>query len=375
MSFIFGGGGGGAATPTESGSQMVTQREAPEVEARKLSLYDQAAKLAATPVSLPSIQVAPATALEQQAFQQAGQIGVGAPTVAGGISAIQAAQQGPQISQFFNPYQQYVTQEINRQAALGQQNLAAQAIGAGAFGGGRQGVAQGELERARLSQVGLAQQAGFNQALQAATQQQQLGLQAGQLLGALGGQQQAMGLQDINTLLGAGGVQRQIGQAGLEAARQSQLQAQYEPYQRIEFLKGIMTNLPTTQSTITASTAPGTNPLAQALGTGLGAYSAYQMTRPAGAQMDKVLTRKLFRQKYFQSQLPIKKYQEGGIAALSPKEKALYAATFAAPLLQAKQAKGQTRLSSLLEAFGAGLEKLPATMLAIEKLNLKVQEQ
>jgi len=282
MSFIFGGGGGGAATPTESGSQMVTQREAPEVEARKLSLYDQAAKLAATPVSLPSIQVAPATALEQQAFQQAGQIGVGAPTVAGGISAIQAAQQGPQISQFFNPYQQYVTQEINRQAALGQQNLAAQAIGAGAFGGGRQGVAQGELERARLSQVGLAQQAGFNQALQAATQQQQLGLQAGQLLGALGGQQQAMGLQDINALLGAGGVQRQIGQAGLEAARQSQLQAQYEPYQRIEFLKGIMTNLPTTQSTITASTAPGTNPLAQALGTGLGAYSAYQMTRPAG---------------------------------------------------------------------------------------------
>jgi hypothetical protein len=283
MSFIFGGGGGGAPAPTESGSQMVTQREAPEVEARKLSLYDQAAKLAATPVSLPSIQVAPATALEQQAFQQAGQIGVGAPTVAGGISAIQAAQQGPQISQFFNPYQQYVTQEINRQAALGQQNLAAQAIGAGAFGGGRQGVAQGELERARLSQVGLAQQAGFNQALQAATQQQQLGLQAGQLLGALGGQQQAMGLQDINTLLGAGGVQRQIGQAGLEAARQSQLQAQYEPYQRIEFLKGIMTNLPTTQSTITASTAPGTNPLAQALGTGLGAYSAYQMTRPAGA--------------------------------------------------------------------------------------------
>ena len=283
MSFIFGGGGGGAATPTESGSQMVTQREAPEVEARKLSLYDQAAKLAATPVSLPSIQVAPATALEQQAFQQAGQIGVGAPTVAGGISAIQAAQQGPQISQFFNPYQQYVTQEINRQAALGQQNLAAQAIGAGAFGGGRQGVAQGELERARLSQIGLAQQTGFNTALQAAAQQQQLGLQAGQLLGALGGQQQAMGLQDINTLLGAGGVQRQIGQAGLEAARQSQLQAQYEPYQRIEFLKGIMTNLPTTQSTITASTAPGTNPLAQALGTGLGAYSAYQMTRPAGA--------------------------------------------------------------------------------------------
>jgi hypothetical protein len=262
---------------------MVTQREAPGVEARKLALYDEAAKLAATPVSLPGIQVAPATALEQQAFQQAATTGVGAPTVAGGISAIQAAQQGPQISQFFNPFQQYVTDEINRQAQIGQQQLSAQAIQSGAFGGGRQGVAQGELERARLSQIGLAQQAGFGQALQAATQQQQLGLQAGQLLGGLGAQQQAMGLQDISSLLGVGGAQRQLGQAGLEAARQTQLQSQYEPYQRIEFLKGIMTNLPTTQSTITATTAPGTNPLAQALGTGLGAYSAYQMTRPAGA--------------------------------------------------------------------------------------------
>lgn len=83
--------------------------------------------------------------------------------------------------------------------------------------------------------------------------------------------------------------------------------------------------------------------------------------------MDKVLTRKLFRQKYFQSQLPVKKYQEGGIASLTPREKAIYAATFAAPLLQARQAKGQTRLSSLLEAFGKGVEQLPATIMAIEK--------
>ena len=83
--------------------------------------------------------------------------------------------------------------------------------------------------------------------------------------------------------------------------------------------------------------------------------------------MDKVLTRKLFRQKYFQTQLPVKKYQEGGIASLTPREKAIYAATFAAPLLQARQAKGQTRLSSVLEAFGKGVEQLPATIMAVEK--------
>jgi hypothetical protein len=63
----------------------------------------------------------------------------------------------------------------------------------------------------------------------------------------------------------------------LEAQRQTALQRAYEPYQRIEFLKGIMTNLPTTQSTLTATTAPGSNPLGQALGAGLGAYSTYNL--------------------------------------------------------------------------------------------------
>jgi hypothetical protein len=67
---------------------------------------------------------------------------------------------------------------------------------------------------------------------------------------------------------------------GLDAQRQTELQRLYEPYQRVEFLKGIMTNLPTTQSSITATTAPGSNPLSQALGTGLSAYSAYNMMQP-----------------------------------------------------------------------------------------------
>ena len=66
MSFIF--GGGSSAPASGSGSQVVTQREAPGVEARKLSLYDQAAKLAAQPASLPAIQVAGLSPAEQQAI-------------------------------------------------------------------------------------------------------------------------------------------------------------------------------------------------------------------------------------------------------------------------------------------------------------------
>jgi len=277
MSFIF---GGGSSAPTTTGSSTVTQREAPGVEARKLSLYDEAARLAAQPVNLPAVQVAPISGIEQAAIRQAGQVGVGAPTVGAGITALQGAQAAPNISQFFNPFQSYVTDEINRQSQMAQNQLSAQAVASGAFGGGRQGIAQAELERARLAQVGQAQAQGFQTALGAAQTQRQQQLAAGQALGQLGAQQQAMSLADIQAQLQAGAIQRGIGQSQLEAQRQTALQRSYEPFQRIEFLKGIMTNLPTATSTITASTAPGANPLGQALGAGLGAYSTYNLMQP-----------------------------------------------------------------------------------------------
>ena len=276
---IFGGGssGGGGSS---SGTQTSIAREAPGVEARKLALYDEAAGLAKTPVNLPGIQVAPISPLEQAGITQAGTTGVGSSTATQGIAALQAGQQAPNIAQFFNPYQSYVTDEINRQAQMATNQLSAQAVGAGAFGGGRQGIAQAELERARLAQVGQAQAQGFQTALGAAQQQRAQQLATGQALGQAGLQQQAMFQADINQQMQAGALQRGIGQQALEAQRQTELQRAYEPYQRIEFLKGIMTNLPTTQSTLTATTAPGSNPLAQAAGTALGGYAAYNMMQP-----------------------------------------------------------------------------------------------
>jgi hypothetical protein len=285
---IFGGGGGGGGGGSTSGTQTSIAREAPGVEARKLALYDEAANLAKTPVSLPAVQVAPISALEQAGIRQAGQTGVGASTVAGGIGAFTGAQQtaaaGPNIAQFLNPYQQYVTNEIGRQGQIAQNQLAASAIDAGAFGGGRQGVQQAELQKRTLEAMGQAQASGFTTALQAAQNQQQLGAQTqlavGQGLGQLGAQQQAMSLADINAQMQAGALQRGIGQQALDAQRATELQRAYEPYQRVEFLKGIMTNLPTTQSSLTATTAPGSNPLAQAAGAGLGAYATYNLMQP-----------------------------------------------------------------------------------------------
>ena len=277
MSFIFGGGGGGGGGGSSSGTQVSIAREAPEVESRKLALYDQAAKLAQNPVGIPAFQVAAPSALQQTGFTQAGQTGVGAPTTTAGIGSVLQSLAGPNINQFLNPYQQYVTDEIARQGQMAQNQLAANAVQAGAFGGGREGIQQAELQRATQANIGQSLASGFQTAAGLATQQQGLQQQAGQLLGALGGQQQAMQQADIASLLQAGGIQQQLGQQALEASRATEMARAYEPYQRLEFLKGIMTNLPTSQSAVTATTAPGSNPLAQAVGTGIGAYAAYNL--------------------------------------------------------------------------------------------------
>jgi hypothetical protein len=80
--------------------------------------------------------------------------------------------------------------------------------------------------------------------------------------------------------------------------------------------------------------------------------------------MDKVLTRKLFKDRYFKSLKPtIKHFNTGGLGSLSSKEKAIYAATLAAPLLQAK---GEG-IAPALSALGEGVVKLPATILSVEK--------
>ena len=94
--------------------------------------------------------------------------------------------------------------------------------------------------------------------------------------------------------------------------------------------------------------------------------------------MDKVLTRKMFRDRYFQIHKP-KQFNKGGIAniqhfqtgGLSSREKAIIAAQFAAPLLQSTQRQGESALSGVLRAVGQGAEKLPTTLVALEEAQKK----
>jgi len=280
--YLGGGGGGGQAAP-DTTTQFV--REAPGIEERKIELMDIARSAAEKPLyaNVPDVRVAGLSSLEQQGIKQAGTTGIGSTTTQAGIGSILQAQQGPNISQFYNPYQSYVLDEINRQASMAQNQLSGQAVQSGAFGGGREGVQRAEQERARLASIGEAQRSGFNTALGAAQQQQQFGLQAGQQLGQLGVQQQAMSQADINQLMSGGGLQRQLTQQALDAERQSALQKATEPLQRVEFLSNVYAAGPKSTSGITAATTPTTSPLAQSLGTGLGAYATYQALQPKTA--------------------------------------------------------------------------------------------
>jgi hypothetical protein len=280
MSF-FGGGGGGSAPPSTTTNYV---REAPGIEERKIELMDIARQVAQQPINLPDYQVAGLGSLEQQGMSNI-QSGIGAPTVQAGINSVQAASApigAAQINQYLNPYQSYVTNEIGRQAQIMGNQLGSKAIGAGAFGGGREGVQQAELQGRALTAMGTAQQQGFNTALSAAQNQQRVGLQGGQLMGQLGLGQQQMAQADVNQLMAAGGVQRQLAQSALDAQRQSTLQQQYEPYQRAEFLANLYAAGPKSQSGITMGTAPSTSPLAQAVGTGIGAFTAFQGVKPTG---------------------------------------------------------------------------------------------
>jgi hypothetical protein len=185
-------------------------------------------------------QVAPETALQQQARGMSGGLG-------DYQQYLNQAQQysGPQAyQQFMSPYQQQVIDttltEFDRQKQMALAQQQAQAVAGGAFGGAREGVQRAEYgaqtlqDRAAL-QAQLLQQ-GFGQAQQAANTafQQQSGLASLQpqlLSGQIGG-------------LSALGQQQQAQQqAVLDAQANAAKEAAFEPYTRYGLVGQQLTGL------------------------------------------------------------------------------------------------------------------------------------
>ena len=270
-------------------------------------------------------QVAPQTALQQQATARAtaglgayqpyltgaAQAGVTAPGAApmgaeaygglgtaaglmGPMTGAQLAYTDPTTGQqvtpstvagsYMSPYQQAVINatmgEFDIQAQKGIGTLGTAAVGAGAFGGGRHGVAEAEYQtqsdRNRAALYAGLQQQGFGQAQQARQQdllnqmgisQAQLGL--GQYQTGLAGTQQAMAAADISNIGRAGAVGQAQTQAELDAIREANRLAAYEPLERLGIygtgVTGLMGGYPA-QYQFTSQ--PNPTPLQSALGIG-----------------------------------------------------------------------------------------------------------
>ena len=199
------------------------------------------------------------------------------------------------IASFMSPYQQQVIDttlaEFDRQRAIQEQNIKSQQAGLGALGSGRAGVQLAEFgagsdrERAAL-QAGLLQQ-GFADA--AARRQQDLAnqvnlagqqLQAGQFQTGLAQLVPSLQSRDIRTLGSVGAVQQAQSQAQLDAQREANRLAAFEPYERLgTFGSGVASLISGYPGQRQFTSVPNPTPLQTALGIGTGLAGLYGALR------------------------------------------------------------------------------------------------
>ena len=263
-----------------------TAKFAPTV-ATQDPLQTQAATLAASGIGAyqPFVTAAQQAATDFGTGITAAQqlTGTGAGTGAGSIAS------------FMSPYQQQVIDttlaEFDRQRAIQEQNIKSQQAGLGALGSGRAGVQLAEFgtgsdrERAAL-QAGLLQQ-GFPDA--AARRQQDLAnqinlagqqLQAGQFQTGLAQLVPSLQSRDIRTLGSVGAVQQAQSQAQLDAQREANRLAAFEPYERIgTFGSGVASLISGYPGQRQFTSVPNPTPLQTALGIGTGLAGLYGALR------------------------------------------------------------------------------------------------
>ena len=326
---------GGGDDPSNTSFQTQFQRDAPQVEARKLGLMDvakeytmfgqnpweaiaptakpgeegygeygykgtdgrydvdtkfgdltRAQRMQEGQIDIPTQRIAGFDPLQEQAFQMAqpGEEGIGGykPYLQDAQTFGMAATQQYDPSSYkayMNPFQDEVIGAVEDQFQKARNEATARA-GSSAFGE-RADVNLAELSAQQAKTVGQLQAQNYGQAQQAAIGQfqNQMGRygDAARTMAGLGGQAQQQAMSDIGGLMSAGSVQQQRRQQQLDASLQQQMQQLYEPYQRLGFTSDIYQgNIPSSAMATAMGTAPGSNPLAQTVGAGISGLAAYQ---------------------------------------------------------------------------------------------------
>ena len=196
--------------------------------------------------------------------------------------------------------QNYANQLAQMAATRGQLGIQQAGLGqAAAQQLGNLGAARGNLAATEAGiygqQAGLMQQAGTGLG-NLASQQSAIGQGIAQGIGSLGSQMsnigvqqaalgqaaQQMGQSDVNMLYNIGQQQQAYNQATLDAQRNTALQQEMAPYQQLGFLSDIYKGAPSSQSSITASSAPTPSSLQTAAGLGIAGLAAASGAKKAG---------------------------------------------------------------------------------------------
>ena len=272
-----------------TGQAIDTSKFAPTVAAQD-PLQQQAATLASSGIGSFQPFV---TAAQTQAADAATQLGTAATGIAGAESLLGtgAGTGAGSVSSYMSPYQTQVIDatlaEFDRNRAIQEQAIRDQQAQLGALGAGRAGVqlaefGTGQARERALLQAGLLQQ-GFGQA-QSARQQDLANRQAlagqraslaGQQLGQAQFQQGLAQLVpslqrgDISTLGSVGAIQQAQQQAQLDATREANRLAAFEPYERLgTFGSGVAQLISGYPGQRQFTSVPNPTPLQTSLGIG-----------------------------------------------------------------------------------------------------------
>ena len=226
----------------------------------------------------------------------------GFATQAGNLSYTPTTQSfdATQAQNYMNPYLQASLNpqldEARRQSQITQQQNAAKMTQAGAFGGGRQAIMDAETQRNLGTNLANITGQGYNTAFTNAQQQfnadqqrkmqeaqygatyglqgLQAGMQGAQTQGSLGQIQNQAQLGNLNAQLAGGAQQRGIESEGIGADLAEFNQQRQYPYQQVQFLRDMISGLPTGSVTNTPGQMSGIGSLLSVLGGGTAAASA-----------------------------------------------------------------------------------------------------
>ena len=172
------------------------------------------------------------------------------------------------IASFLTPQQTYIEQAMTDAATQAKTRMGAQALQSGAYGGGRHGVAEGVLDAELAKQIGLMKENTWQQGLQNMFQGQ--GLQS-----QLANQTQNLGLGNLGMLSQLGAGQLGYDQAGLDTTAQAREMQRQEPFNRLGWFGGQLSQLMGGMPNPYMQTSPeaaAPSPFMQALASGAGAY-------------------------------------------------------------------------------------------------------